>query len=330
MVTHEAVQASNAFLRSVEKTFTAVFVGGTSGIGRATIRALAATGARSRIYLIGRKSSQEPMTAFIRELRVFNPRAEVIWTEAEVSLLAEATRVCKDIAKKESRVDLLFMSAGYAPFGERKETSEGIEVTQSLEFYSRVVFIQLLLPLLSKSMIGRVVSVLAGGLESPTIPLEDLDLKEPGNFSGFKAQGHYAAMGTLTLEAISAAHPDVTFVHSFPGWVKTGNHRRGADPGSILARIVWPISEPLIRFMSMSVEESGDRHLFVSTSAMYGGRGTTWGSEKGVSEGKHGNGVFLVNQKCECVLNDETMLGLRRDAAEKVRSHTQRVIQAYI
>ncbi|KAF4953940.1 hypothetical protein FSARC_12296 [Fusarium sarcochroum] len=331
MPSYKSIQASNALLSGIKSRIVAVFVGGTSGIGKATIKALAATGAEARIHVIGRKASKDAMSAFIQDLQSINSKAEIIWTAAEVSLLSEVKRVCEDIKRQESRVDLLFMSAGYAPHGPRIETTEGLEVTQSLEYYSRILFIRLLIPLLCKSESPRVISVLAGGLEPSSITLDDIDLKEPSNFGGLKTQGHYAAMGTLALEQLAEIHQTVTFIHSFPGWVKTGNHRRGAEANSIPTTITQKIMEPLLLLLSFSEEESGQRHLFECTSAMFGGQGTTWDGEPGTnSMGERTNGLFLVNDKCECTTNDKALPTLRKNAAERVWVHTQKVLQPYM
>jgi NADP-dependent 3-hydroxy acid dehydrogenase YdfG len=123
MVSYKEIHASNALINDATAPPVAIFVGGTSGIGKLTVRALVATGASVRIYLVGRKSSEERMHTFILELHAINPKAEVIWTEGEVALLAETKRVCETIKSKESRVDLLFLTAGYAPFGTRRETA---------------------------------------------------------------------------------------------------------------------------------------------------------------------------------------------------------------
>ena len=83
-----------------------------------------ATGLSARNYLVGRSAAEERMLAFIGGMQVINPKAQVIWTQAEVSLLAEANNVCRDIGKRESCVDLLFMSAGYAPSGSLKAITD--------------------------------------------------------------------------------------------------------------------------------------------------------------------------------------------------------------
>ncbi|KAM5451188.1 hypothetical protein MaudCBS49596_003893 [Microsporum audouinii] len=331
MVSYKEIQASNALINDTTALQVAVFVGGTSGIGKYTIKALVATGASVRIYLVGRKSSYERMQTFIQQLQAINSKAEVVWTEGEIALLAETKRVCDVIKSKESRLDLLFLTAGYAPFGGRKETTEGIETSQSLEYYSRILFALHLLPLLNKAEAPRVVSVLAGGLEKTSIDVDDLDLKKPGNFGSVKAQIQYGTMNTMGWEKLAQGNPSVTFIHSWPGWVNTGNARRGLEPNSVMAWVVRIILEPLINVFSFSDDESGQRHLFQCTSAAFGGRGVPWQGKPGINSlEKQEDGLFLVNYKCDCTPNAKSMTVLREKAMEKVWDHTQEVLQPYM
>ncbi|EHK17594.1 uncharacterized protein TRIVIDRAFT_42829 [Trichoderma virens Gv29-8] len=331
MVSYKEIQASNALINDATAPRVAVFAGGTSGIGKFTIRALVSTGASVRIYLVGRKSSEESSRAFIQELNAINPKADIVWTEGEISLLAEVKRICEHIKKTESRVDLLFLTAGYAPFGTRKETSEGVEIAQSLEYYSRMLFILHLLPVLSASEAPRVISVLAGGLEKANINVDDLDLKDPANFSAIRAQMQYGTMNTAFLEKLASQNPNVTFIHSWPGWVSTGNMRRGWDENSIVARIFWFILEPIVYLFGYSDEESGQRYLFQATSAAFGGRGIPWGGKQGVNSlEKPEEGLFLINYSCDCTPNAKVMPLLREKAQEKVWDHTQQILQPYL
>ena len=332
MVTFQEIKASNALISDATVPRVAVFVGGTSGIGKLSVKALVATGRSVRIYLVGRPSSEERMRAFIQELHSLNPNAEVIWTEGEIALLADTKRVCETIRSKEPHVDLLFLSAGYAPFGPRTETAEGLEVVQSLEYYSRISFVLHLLPLLRKAEAPRVVSVLGGGLERlSSIDLGDLDLKKPGNFGAIKAQGQYTGMNTMALDKLATDNPDVVFIHSWPGWVNTGNARRTVDPNSIMGWVVWLVIEPLVRLFGFSDDESAQRHLFQCTSAAFGGHGVPWKGKPGVNTlGKQGEGLFLVNLKCTSTPNAKVMPVLREKAQAKVWEHTEEVLRPYL
>ena len=332
MVSQKEIQASNALINNATAPRVSVFVGGTSGIGKLTIQALVATGASMRIYLVGRKSSEERMQAFIQELHDVNPTAEIIWREGEISLMAETKRVCEVIKSKESRVDLLFLTAGFAPYGTRKETAEGIEVAQSLEYYSRILFILQLLPLFAKGEAPRVVSVLSGGFERGVINVDDIDLKRPGNFRFLQAQSQYGELNTVTIDKLAIDNPHVTFIHSWPGWVNTGNVRRTfTDPNSIIIWVVCLILEALIALISIRDEDSGQRHLFQCTSAAFGGYGIPWKGKPGVtSHGKEADGLFLVNYKCDCTPNAKVVPVLREKAQRKVWDHTQGVLRPYL
>ncbi|GAP88661.2 putative short chain dehydrogenase reductase family protein [Rosellinia necatrix] len=332
MVAYKDILASNALISDATAPRVAVFVGGTSGIGRLTALALAATGAGVRIYLVGRASAAARAHALASELRAASPRAEVVWVEGEVALLAEARRVCGVIRAREASVDLLFLSAGYAPFGARRETAEGVEVAQSLEYYGRVLFVRQLLPLLRAADAPRVVSVLGGGLERASVNVDDPGLRAPGSFGSVAAQAQYVTMNTVALERLADDNPGVTFVHSWPGWVNTGNVRRGLDPDSTVMRwVVSLVLEPLIRLFSLGHDESAQRHLFQITSAAFGGRGTPWGGKPGTnSRLQHGNGLFLVNYKCDCTPNAKVMPLLREKATAKIWSHTEDVLRPYL
>ncbi|KAK5653064.1 hypothetical protein OQA88_9350 [Cercophora sp. LCS_1] len=327
MVSYKQILASNALVNP-QTLQTAVFVGGTSGIGKLTIKALVSTGIPIKIYLIGRPSSQANTQPFIDELQTINSKASIIWISAEVSLLADVKRVCETIKTSESRIDLLFLSAGYAPFGPRRETAEGHEVVQALEYYSRTLFALHLLPLLNRSEHARVVSVLAGGFETTyLIDLDDFDLKKKGAFKVWRARPQYVALTTITMDRLAKENPGVTFIHSRPGAVNTGNVRRGwAGGSSFVGGALTAVIEFLTWLVGFSNEESAQRHLFESTSAAFGGRGTPWTGTKGVATA---GGLFLVSDTCECTPNSK-VVDVLRGKQEALWEHTQTILGPYL
>ena len=100
------VKASNASLRKLGPGLVALFVGGTSGIGETTLRALARHTSGARIYIVGR--NREAADKIKSEVD-----AHVEFLKADVSLLGEVDRVCDIIRKKEEMINLMVLSAGY-------------------------------------------------------------------------------------------------------------------------------------------------------------------------------------------------------------------------
>ncbi|KAI9154684.1 NmrA-like family domain-containing oxidoreductase notO [Paramyrothecium foliicola] len=330
MVSQLEIEQSNSLINDTNSPCVAVFVGGTSGIGKLIIQALVSRGTSLKVYLIGRKSSRERTQVFIEELNAINPKAQIIWTEGEVSLLAETKRICSIINARESSVDLLFLSTGYTPFGPRNETSEGLDISLSLTYYSRMLLLFHLLPLLKFSKTPRVINVRGGGMERTSVNLDDLDLRQPGNFGAISAVTHNIAMTTTILDRLARENSEVVFIHSCPGWVDTGNVRRG-EPGWLLTWFIWLVLDPLIKLFSISDEVSAQRHLFQCTSGAFGGQGTPWTGGPGINTmGTTENGLFLVNYRCNSSPNAKVVGNLRKTAQQRVWDHTLQMLQPYL
>jgi len=118
-----------------------------------------------------------------------------------------------------------------------------------------------LLPLLQQATgLRRVVTVFAAGKEGP-ISINDIQGRHISIFTG---RGHLSSLITLSLEAVAKQAPEVSFIHNMPGAVETGL-LRGIKGASIL-NAVFRVLSPLL---FISSEESGERHLFLATSAKY-------------------------------------------------------------
>jgi NAD(P)-dependent dehydrogenase (short-subunit alcohol dehydrogenase family) len=114
MASLAALKASNAQLTSATLPKTAVFVGGTSGIGRATLTQFINQGYPLKAYIVGR--NEEEFRPVLSELRASNKTAELIFLEGQISLMAETKRLTDEILRREEHIDLLYLSAGFLPF----------------------------------------------------------------------------------------------------------------------------------------------------------------------------------------------------------------------
>jgi NAD(P)-dependent dehydrogenase (short-subunit alcohol dehydrogenase family) len=142
MVKLEPVRACNRAL--VKKQFiTAVFVGGTSGIGENAVRALSSihgtSGKGLRVYIVGR--NDKAAKTIIAECKKVCPTGEFHFVRAsDLSSMQEVDRACKEIIDAEEAattgkpacVDLLVMSQALFAFGgklQRQGTNIRTQIT---------------------------------------------------------------------------------------------------------------------------------------------------------------------------------------------------------
>ncbi|KAF2488576.1 hypothetical protein BU16DRAFT_473486 [Lophium mytilinum] len=326
MVSLPAVLRSNSLIPStLPPKLIALFVGATSGIGEATLLAFAKHAVKPRAYFVGR--SQTAADRILAECRSINPVGEFIFIKADVSLMRNVDVVCKDIKAKEKMINVMVLSAG-VPSMDRM-TSENLHLLVAVQYYSRLRFIVNLLPLFrySPSPLRRVVYVAGGGREGPVDATDFQALRVPL----LQIRGHIISLATLGLEAIAKMAPEVTFVHDYPGTVKTPllNHMVGVS-GFLIRTYVTLLG----RWVCVPIEESGERQLYMATSARYppargakGEAGIEEGAEVAVgSTGEVGSGVYSVGWDCESSGPPvvELLAGMReKGLVEEVWKHTE-------
>ena len=138
------------------KTF--VVTGANTGIGRATVEALASRGA-SRIVIASR--SREKTQPVLDDLAKRNPRAEIAFVALELGDLSSCARAADEILAHQKPIDALVDNAGIA--GLRGITKDGFELTFGTNHLGPFVFTEKLLPLVERAPQGRVVIVSSVG-----------------------------------------------------------------------------------------------------------------------------------------------------------------------
>ncbi|KAH6671031.1 hypothetical protein B0J14DRAFT_595158 [Halenospora varia] len=347
MVKLSTIRKSNAQLQSLPPGIVAVFAGATSGIGLGTLKQFAKCANGPKAYIIGR--SHEKGRHIVDQLKLLNPMGSFHFIEAQMSRIAEVDRVCEEIKKLESHVDILCMSMGYQSLGGRVDTPEGIETNLALQLYSRLSLAINLLPHLENSMSPRILSILLAGYESP-MNLSDLDGKLNKHYSVHKTAFSAATMTTLLFEHLAKDHPTVSFIHSYPGAVATNivDNMLSSAPG-----LLWyPAQVPrytllplMMAFGAMSSSEAGERTLFLATSARFppaddhasaekmGGwvdrpEGNCVAASTITKEGR-GNGVYRVRSDGETWKETELLMDYRRgDVGSLVWDHMGTMFEA--
>lgn len=194
-----------------------------------------------------------------------------------------------------------------------------------------------LLPLLTaanvvagQSYTPRLISILGAGLESADIPFGDIDLRDPKNFSLPKVAVQSATLNTVALGKLAAQpdHSGVVFIHNHPGEVKTEIFRNGwgggqADPAT-----------PLPEKRGISLEMSGERSLYLMTSAQFGGNGTPLGQgcDAGVTvAGTKRGALFCVDERIQCLVPNGFLQRLRLKNGEDIAwKNTLEVLKPYL
>jgi NAD(P)-dependent dehydrogenase (short-subunit alcohol dehydrogenase family) len=319
------VRSHNSTLKSLAPGLVAIFVGGTSGISHYTAREFARNTTSPHIYLIGRNESEA--ARITQELQSINSGSKVEFVKKDVSLLREVDEACKFIKEKEKKVNLLFMTIGALTFKGRDETQEGLDRKFALHYYSRMRFIQNLIPELTaaakdsdpKANLSRVVSVYdpfigkKGGLN-----FADLSLKN--SFSLGACANHASAMQNFALERFARLYPATSFIHEQPGGVETG----------LAKKAIWKPIYFLARPWLVERFESGERHLFEATAPRYAPRARAEGVEDvalGADDVK-GSGFYQLSWNGADSGSSKNEVAMRADGAEKkIWEHTEEVFK---
>ena len=204
----------------------ALITGGNKGIGLETARQLGKLGIT---VLIGVRDEAKGAAA-VAELKKDGVEARAV--KLDVDNAADYAAVAKLIEKDYGRLDILVNNAGIFLDGRKEnETSttskEILQKTFNTNFFAVVGLTQTLLPLLKKSLGGRIVN-LSSILGSNTLHAT------PGSFiydaKTFAYDASKAALNSFTIHLAHELKDTKIKVNSaHPGWVKTDMGGEGAQ-----------------------------------------------------------------------------------------------------
>jgi len=229
---------------------TAVFVGGTSGVGEGTASAFArATKGNAHIIIVGRsKFNADRIIADFPKTET----SQYEFVESDVSLIKNVVKAATDIKSRlNGSLNYLILSQGLLNMEGFKPTTEGIDQKLALSFYSRWKFVDELMPYLDKAAAegqeARVLTVLAAGQGGP-LDTEDLGLKKNMTFQRNLAQS--PTYNDIMVEEYAKRYPFISFIHIFPGGVATG----------IYDNVHWALRPfvPIVKLLLTSPKDCGE------------------------------------------------------------------------
>ena len=138
---------------------------------------------------------------------------------------AEYTSHVRSSSSDLKEIDILVLTQGILSLQGRTPTApENIDQKMALHYYSRMLIVRELEPILSPRAL--VLSVLDGrgsNVHDNAIKWSDLDLAQPGSYGIQGAARHCLGMTDGLLQAFAERHgADArTFIHAYPGFVST-------------------------------------------------------------------------------------------------------------
>lgn len=198
----------------------------------------------------------------------------------------------------------------------------------ALIHYSRIRFIVDLLPLLQNATsLRRVVNIFTAGKEGPIYTDDIQAWKVPIR----SLRAHGSSLATVSLEALAKKAPDVSFIHGFPGFVKTNLARGGQGPLIFVMAQMFKVTSLFHQSRFIPNVECGERHVFLMTSAKYPARNPVEDTSgialaDGVevargTDGLVGSGVYSIDENGESYgfKTEDVLAKLREEGAlEKV------------
>ncbi|KAK6980668.1 hypothetical protein R3P38DRAFT_2579555 [Favolaschia claudopus] len=308
------VRASNAAWKPAYAP-VAVFVGGTSGIGKAVAEAFArTTKGNAHIVLIGRnRTAAESILSKLPPPPQESPTLAREFLPCDLSRIPNVHLTTAALLKRFPQgINFLFLTAGAMSFSGLDLNEDGIDKQLALQYYSRWAFIADLIPALRAAQaagqdarVSAIHSAGRGGL----IDLNDLGLVNTLTDLRLKTMGklisQLASYQDLMVESFGERNHSISFAHTFPGLVDTPLMKVSS---SKIMRMLYPVRYLLFPplWWAMSAEECGERQLYGLLNAPAGASRIT---SDGTDMGLNGQG-------------DTTWA----EAREKLWAHTEKVV----
>lgn len=242
-----------------------VITGATSGIGQVAAEKLAGMGAR--IVQVAR--DRERGQAAVKRLSELAPGTSHSIYYGDLSRLSEMKRVASEIARDESRIDVLINNAG-AMFGSRQLTEDGLELTFALNHMAYFVLTRLLRDRLIGSAPARVVNTASDAHTSGTLEFDDLQSAKAyrPNFlewmryggPGFKVYSRSKLLNILFTRELARrlAGSGVTANSLHPGFVAT---RFGDQTGGLIS-----FGVRIAKRFALSPEQGAETLVYLASS----------------------------------------------------------------
>lgn len=194
-----------------------IITGANSGIGKLTARELLKLG--YRVVMICRNPEKAERARQEIVQYTGNDQTEILICDlSEMDQIRDTAAIIK---RKYNRLDRLVNNAGILPDDERKENSDGIEITFAVNHLAYFLLTNELMPLLEKTPKSRVINVASEANRYGEFDPDDLQLER--NYSARKAYGNSKLFNIMFTHQLNEELKDkeITTYCLHPGVVNT-------------------------------------------------------------------------------------------------------------
>jgi hypothetical protein len=169
---------------------------------------------------------------------------------------------------------------------------------------------------------SRVISVLLTGRET-LVDLQNLDLKT--KYSTSACLAYATTMTTLSFHHLAKINPELTYIHTNPGIVKTGVMRYLPWYMRAVSHAGYAVLTP----WRMDVKESGERHLEMGFAEWYTSAGETENAKGEKVQGIGGQkGSYALYNKGQAVEEMDVVVKMVDEGyGEAVWNHTLKIFE---
>ena len=231
---------------------TFLVTGANSGLGRATVEALAARG--GSVVLASRL--EEKTRPVLEAIWSQHRDADLQFVSIDLADLASVQRAAEAFLSSGRSLDVLINNAGLA--GARGLTKDGFEITVGTNHLGPFLLTELLLPALREAPQGRIVNVASGAhLAAKRIDWSLLERRTTPTKSRLAEYAVSKLMNVLHARELARrlAGTRVTSYSLHPGTVAS----------NIWRAIPWPI-RPIMTFFMLSNEEGAKTQVYCATA----------------------------------------------------------------
>lgn len=294
-------EVSKSFVKDKVHNPVGVFAGSTSGIGENIAYEFAKLTIKPTMYIVGRNVERgETVKSNIEKL---NPGAKVTFLQSDLSFVKEAKALAETITGRETKINVLSLTQGELLYQNRTETKEGLDEKMALSCYGRWTIVSNLIQLVQQAAdLGepaRVLTVLGAGYEQID-DFSDLEMKK--KYSFMYAMRTAPAYNSLLCLRFARLYPDIAFVHTNPGPVKTKVGR--SLP--FYMKLVWGA----FTLVSRSPEKAGQYHLYAAYTGQEFNKGAHILDEnlEDASANSIKSGLFTVEHENQLWVHTEEMI----------------------